>query len=155
MFLSKVFTFFSLCAFSNASGCLSLLALIKSNSVLSKDPYKDEFVSPALCSSLVGAPASNHLSLQASDPQLPFVHRTSSSLFSTLIACERCPLWFCLHAKVLSGRECRKVSCVSVYLEDDGASYSPTEDPPPHNVSITSSEDINAICRTLWQRVGG
>lgn len=99
-----------------------------SNGVFNREPYCDEFVSPALCSSLAGASTSNHLSLQSSDPQVSFVCCTSSSLFSALIACERCPLWFCLHATVLSGRECRKVSCVC--FEDEGATYSPAEDKP-------------------------
>lgn len=101
-----------------------------SNGVFNREPHCDEFVSPALCSSLAGASTSNHLSLQPSDPQLSFVHCTSSSLFSALIACERCPLWFRLHATVLSGRECRKVPRVSVCLEDEGATYSPAEDKP-------------------------
>ena len=135
----------------SARGCLSLSALIMSNSVFNSEPYQDEFVSPALCSSLAGVSTSNHLSLLPSDPQLSFVHRTSSSLFSALIACEGCPLWFCLHAKVLSGRECRKVSCVSVCSEDEGAAHSAyrgqTRFSPRYDVSITSSEDISAVCQ--------
>lgn len=132
----------------SASGCLSLSALIMSNSVYNIEPNQDEFVSPVLCISLARASTSNHLSLLPSDPQLSFVHRTSSSLFSALIACERCPLWFCLHAKVLSGRECRKVSCVSVCSEDEGAAYSPAEDKPvsPRDVTYLSpAQKISAL----------
>lgn len=45
------------------------------------------------------------------DPLLSFVRHTSSPLFSTIIAWERSPLWYCLRAKSLSGKECRKVPC--------------------------------------------
>lgn len=151
----------------SATGCLSLSALIVSNSVFNREPNQDEFVSLALCSSLAGASTSNHLSLQRSDPQLFFVRCTSSSLFSALIACERCPLWFRLHAKVLSGRECRKVSCVSVCSEDEGAAYSPAEDKPvsPRDVTHLSPAQrisvlsVNIIAKGWgsqdWRGIGG
>lgn len=114
----------------SASGRQTLSALIMFNSIFNRKPNHDEFISLDLCSSLAGAATSNHLSLQPSDPQIFFVHHPSSSLFSALIARERCPLWFCLHVKVLLGRECRKVSCMSVYAEDEEAAYSPAEDKP-------------------------
>lgn len=129
------------------------------NTVLNKDPFQDEFVSPAFCSSLAGASTSNHLSLQLSDPQLRFVHHTSSSLFSTLIACERCPLWFRLHAKVLSGRVWKSAMCVC--SEDEGAANAPTEDKPvspqdmthlslPQRISALTVNIIAKGVRVCW-----
>lgn len=132
----------------SASGRQKWSTLIMFNSVFNRKPNHDEFVSLDLCSSLAGASTSNHLSLPPSDAQLFFVHRTSSSLFSALIACERCPLWFCLHAKVLSGRECRKVSYVSVYLEDEKAAYSPAKDkplPPQDMTNLSPAQRISVL----------
>lgn len=91
-------------------------------------------------------------------PQLPFVHHTSSSLFSSLIACERCPLWFCLHAKALSGRECRKVSCVSVCSQAEGAAYSLAEDKPvsPWDMTrLSPAQRISALSVRVIARGGG
>ena len=54
----------------------------------------------------------NQLLFQPSfDPLLSFVRHTSSPLFSAIIAWERSPLWYCLHAKSLSRKTCGEVPC--------------------------------------------
>lgn len=147
LFLTHTLIYHSFESRLPASGCQSLSALIMPNHVSNRK----EFVSPALFSSLAGVSTSNHLSLQPSDPQLSFVHRTSSSLSSAVIACERCPLWFCLHAKVLSGKRVSKsVTCVCL-LGGWGSGiftcWGQTRFSLRYDVSITNSEDISAVCQ--------
>lgn len=79
------------------------------------------------------------------DPLLSFVRHTSSPLFSTIIAWERSPLWYCLRAKSLSGKECRKVPCVLSAGRKKRA-HTPVEDKQGfqrYDISINLAQDMN------------
>lgn len=61
------------------------------------------------------------------DPALSFVGHTSSPLFSAIIAWERSPLWYRLHAKSLSGSGVSKSAVCAVCGENKRA-HTPVED---------------------------
>lgn len=79
------------------------------------------------------------------DPLLSFVRHTSSPLFSTIIAWERSPLWYCLRAKSLSGKECRKVPC-ALSAGRKKRAHTPVEDKQGfqrYDISINLAQDMN------------
>lgn len=79
------------------------------------------------------------------DPLLSFVRHTSSPLFSAIIAWERSPLWYCLHAKSLSGKRVSKSAMCAVCWENKRA-HTPVEDKQGfqrYDISIIPAQDMN------------
>lgn len=79
------------------------------------------------------------------DPLLSFVRHTSSPLFSAIIAWERSPLWYRLHAKSLSGKRVSKSAMCAVCWENKRA-HTPVEDKQGfqrYDISIILAQDTN------------
>lgn len=80
------------------------------------------------------------------DPLLSFVRHTSSPLFSAIIAWERSPLWYRLHAKSLSGKRVSKSAMCTVCWENKRA-HTPVEDTQGfqrYDISIILAQDMNS-----------
>lgn len=80
------------------------------------------------------------------DPLLSFVRHTSSPLFSAIIAWERSPLWYRLHAKSLSGKRVSKSAMCAVCWENKRA-HTPVEDKQGfqrYDISIILAQDMNS-----------
>lgn len=76
---------------------------------------------------------------------LSFVRHTSSPLFSAIIAWERSPLWYRLHAKSLSGKRVSKSAMCAVCWENKRA-HTPVEDKQGfqrYDISIIPEQDMN------------
>lgn len=80
------------------------------------------------------------------DPVLSFVGHTSSPLFSAIIAWERSPLWYSLHAKSLSGKRVWKSGVCAVCWENKRA-HTPVEDKQGfqrYDISIIPAQDMSS-----------